>query len=333
MNAGCGCVRKALLVGSQVFLAPVHAVVFLLSFLLTLVPVFPTRTGLSNLRTRLGVRGCKAHGLLAGVFFNYYLYALEVFLLWPLGLETVEREDELLRYMLALREKYGLPSDRGFVVLGAHFSNIESAGAALCRVFRQGGFGEHVILAKPSSVRGVTKFFQVYRNQRGIRLLWTDRKDLLRQLLQHARSGDSLCFLVDQKPAIGGIFARFFNEWAAFPFAGPDVGLRFDMPVLHVTAKRILPGWFRLEFAEGENSRLRIARTLPLDVERTGTRYECRDVLTLHLGEKELRMAPVMSAFAGWLEVVVRQAPTQWFWDYRKWSRKPKSTFGSTALE
>lgn len=326
-----GQARKPLLVGVLLLLTPLHAIVGLFAFVLTWLPIFPTRTGLTNLRCRLGLGWLKSRGVLSVVYFNYYLYALEVFVLWPLGLETMEREDELLRFMLALREKYDMPSHRGFIVLGAHFSNIESAGAALCRVFQKGGMGEHVILAKPSALKLITAFFQFYRGRRGIRLLWTDRKDLLRSLLNHARAGDSLCFLVDQKPSSGGIFVKFFNEWAAFPYAGPDVGLRFECPVMHVTARRILPGWFRLEFAEGENSRLRIARPLPPDVQRTGTQYECREVYAQHLSEKELRMAPVLSAFAGWLEVVVRSAPSQWFWDYRKWSRKPKPMVGSST--
>jgi lauroyl/myristoyl acyltransferase len=315
--------RKALLIGVQLALLPVYAPVLLLCFFLTMVPTFPTRTGLANLKDRLSARGAGAHALLACVYFNYFVYLIEVVLLWPLGLEVVEGEADLLAYMGALKLKYGLPEKRGFVVVGAHFSNIESAGAALCRTFRDARMGDHVILAKPAASAWMTRLLDSYRTRRGIHLLWTDRKDLLRVLVEHARTGDSLCFLVDQKPASGGLFVRFFGAWAAFPYAGPDVGLRFEMPVLHVTARRILPGWFRLVYAEGENSHLRVARSMPPDVERSGTRYEVNEVYREQLTAKELRMAPIMGAYAGWLEAVIRSAPTQWFWDYRKWSRKP----------
>lgn len=322
--------RPFLLACLNVLLLPLYAFFLLAAFLATWVPMFPTRNGLANLRARMNISTFKARLILTGVFFQYAITTVEMAIIWPLGLMHLRNRAEFEAFVGALAKKYDL-SRHGLALLMAHHGHIEEMGEALSRALKVhrigGGKSELHALAKPAAFSLGTRYMGWYRNRRGIEVLWTDRKDLVRAMIQVAKSGGSLVFVADQKPDVGGIFARFFGEYSSFPYRGPDVAVNSGLAFLHGTARRLWPGCFEILFSEGHNSHLPAWESeprIPGNVESEPCEVWCNG-----LNDREIRMAPVVGAFAGWLEAVVRISLTQWCWDYRKWSRKPSA--GSQA--
>jgi lauroyl/myristoyl acyltransferase len=305
---------------------PLHLLFLLLALFATLLPLTPTQVAAENLKKRLGASRGKAFLFTCRMYFSYYIYFFESFVLRPLGLVCVLRQCDFEEYVLAVRAQYEVPKSVGNMLLSGHFGNIEVVGEAVARSLQRAHANSYVALAKPSALRIFTILLARMRKSRGIKQLLTDRKDLLRAMMACAKKGDSLGFLVDQKPTADGIFVEFFGLWAAFPYAGPDVALKFGQPVFHMAVVRRLPGYFHLEFAEGDNSHLKVASWAPDVITQKATPYSPNAVFEDASATKKVRMAPVMASYAGWLEALVRAHPSQWFWDYRKWSRQPKAT-------
>ena len=274
-------------------------------------PLNPTLVCQRNLRERLKVGWFVAYTFNVRIFLNYAVYFVETILVRSLDIEQVENQNELTAFLKQSRQKFG--AQKGFLFLSAHLSNIEAAGEALQRSCLMSGEGRYVVLAKPADTKWIQSFLTWMRQRRGLEILWTDRKDLLREMMKVCQGGNSLGLLVDQKPSQGGIFVQFFDRWAAFPVAGPELCVRAGMIIVHVCAVRTGLGKFRMEFAEGDNSHLGL-----------GQKAQMSPIHWEGLAEKERKVAPIFAAFAFWLEDLIRQFPTQWFWDYRKWSRQPK---------
>ncbi|NBW81826.1 hypothetical protein EBR21_08735 [bacterium] len=152
-----------------------------------------------------------------------------------------------------------------------------------------------IALAKPGRSEWITKTLAWYRNKRGIEVLWTNRKDLVKSMLQFLKNGRAVALLVDQKPSSAGNFVEFFGKQSAFPDGGIEVALRTKSNFIFVTSRRILPGVYTFEgrsLVAGENH--------------------------------SLNATTIISEYARWLEKVIVLSPWQWCWDYRKWSRQPQ---------
>jgi lauroyl/myristoyl acyltransferase len=283
---------------------------FPLAVLIAISPLTPARICRSNLSKQLKINHTKTIALTSRLFLNYSVYFLETAIVRTFGAEKIVNLNELISFLQDCKAKFG--AERGFIFLSAHMSNIEAAGEALKNACQAAGVGTYVALAKPSRSGAVQKFLSWMRLRRGLRILWTDRKDLLREMLKTCQQGNSLGFLVDQKPSSGGIFVRFFEDWAAFPVAGPELGIRTGLVFLHVCAVRTGVGTFKMVFAEGDNTHLGYEPYLASN-----------EVFRLGLNSKEIKVAPVLALYVCWLQELVSLNPSQWFWDYRKWSRQP----------
>jgi lauroyl/myristoyl acyltransferase len=173
-----------------------------------------------------------------------------------------------------------------------------------------------VALAQPSRVWGITELARWYRAKRGIATVLTGSRDVLLTLQGVGASGRSVGLLVDQKPRSGGVFIRFLEGAAAFPHKGLGVMVQQGTPALCAAAVRVFPGYFRYIYSDLSNEHL-------------------QDVTVSHLlPRNEIVHAPsgvhpvtikILAEFAAWLETEIRKSPTQWSWDYKKWSRKVPS--------
>ena len=311
--------KKAMLLTFNVMFIPVYFSVGLLAFLATWIPLFPSRVGLANLRERMGTSYWRSHILLTRVFMQYFYYFVELIFIWPLGLTILDEKDDLHLYLKSLVEKYELGSNRGFILAGGHFGNIETCGTAISHAFVKLG-KKCCVLAKPTKSKLLNRLFDWYRVSRNITVVMTSKSDLFKTMQEQILNGTSLGFVLDQKPKKGGVFVRFMGECAAFPFHGPNIGMKAAFPVVHIAAQRILPGHFRIRYAEGHNVHLAAYRNQG----RTEGNSLCpaNEICSPNSNETPSEIEEVLAGYVGWLEGLVRESPTQWFWDYRKWSRR-----------
>lgn len=321
--------RVFALAAVTLLLAPLFVFGALCAALLVCLPLFPTRTGTRNLRARLGASWLGARWQLFGVYMHYVSYAIEAFVLSPLGLVVMGNATECQKFFIQVQHKYGLARSTGFLMAGAHYGNIEALGGAVSGLLTAEFGTELYVLAKPSATPFLTRFIQSYRDSRGIRALLTDRKDLVRGMLECLKKGHTLGLLIDQKPASGGLFVSFFGKPCAFPVAGLELGVKLGIPVVYITARRIWPGYFKMLFADGSNLHLKPLSnagelTLPSSTPLGNTPVFAATLFDASLSPKQMRVAEMVAAYVGWLEGIVRAKPTQWCWDYRKWSREPK---------
>lgn len=296
-------------------LLPLYFVFFVFSCFAALLPIYPSRVAKKNFKNQLNYAQLKATWCTALVYLNYSFYFVEVFILYPLSLTHVFNTKNFQEFLkrVGSRKK----GNKGFVVLGSHLANIEEAGALMAREVEMFSKSTFVCLAKPARTRLMTVFLDWYRKTRKIGLLWTNRKDLVKELFRHSKNGSSLGFLVDQKPDAGGIYAKFFNDFAAFPNAGIEVPLRENLPVIFLTVRRLMPGLFYCYYSEASLNE-------GVDVEVGELVFCSAEILKTAASAKNDSNAYLMAQYCGWLEAVIRVAPTQWCWDYDKWSRQPK---------
>ena len=322
-------------------LLPVLCALCALALLLALVPITPTRTAHGNLRQRLGCSLWQALWRTWRLYIHYALYALEVVVYWPLGaLVEINRG----AYFAFLDEVDGCFSlherRRGILFLGGHYGVIEQIGGTTNEWLVSRGHAPIAVLAKPGRVALFTAMMDAYRRWRGFSVIWTSGRghNLVTRMSQAVESGSSLGLIVDQKPSRDGAFFEFFGAPAAFPYGGIAFGNERNMPCLATTARRLLPGWFWLEYALMTNAtsdqqppqevaRLLDRATVPFEPARhveTGPAAEATDTESAQRRRRgpDDQSLRVLGQFVGWLEAVIRKDPTQWSWDYKKWSRR-----------
>ena len=305
-----------------VILVPVLAVFSILAVLLALLPITPTRIARRNLRERMDYGGARSFATVVGVYLNYALYGLEVLVYWPLGAIIDTNDASYFEFLDLVSKAYDLGNrQRGVIFLGGHFSAIEQAGGTTNRFLMSRARPSLAVLAKPAPIQIFTWLMDCYRKLRSLEVIWTGgRAGFLSELSRCLQAGHSIGMIVDQKPNRGGIFIRFFGEFASFPFRGIAHALACDIPVVATNARRIAPGVFATEYILIPIQRLPAVDQSALQIALQ------RNSLTYHPAElfpqgDDAEVAQILSHFAGWLEVLVRKSPYQWCWDYRKWSR------------
>ncbi|NBO37975.1 hypothetical protein EBU99_05270 [bacterium] len=287
----------------NICLIPIYLFFALLAVLLALSPLFPARTARANLRTQFASDFFQTFYGTAAVLFHYFLIIIEDFVFWPLGILLI-RDNPTAHSMLNAASARAKENSRGLAVLSAHFGNIEVTADALNATLVPLVSEDTPVmaLAKPSSFPWATNLLSWYRKLRRIDVIWTNRKDLARAIIQNLRSGRALALLIDQKPSSAGHFQNFFNSPAAFPEGGVEIALRAQVEFVCIASRRLFPGVYTFEASE------------------------------IRFSDEPLKMQDVIQAYALWLESVIRMSPWQWCWDYRKWSRKPqKSTLKTPA--
>ena len=224
------------------------------------------------------------HGRMAkDVTYHQAISALEtvraIFRPGSVRLDDLER----LAEMLGRAERAG----RGTVIATAHLGSWELVGIAVTRVATKAFYG----LAKPAKIAALTVFLEQMRARMDVRVLWTGRKALLREMLQVLRRGESLAFVMDQKPEVGaGREVRFFGRPTPFVVGPAALAARTQCAVISVFCVRTAPFVYRVV---------------------------CEEIYPAEHGENdEQKMTQKMAAV---IERAVREAPEQWSWTYRRW--------------
>lgn len=316
--------RFAMLTLVNFVLLPAHLAFAVLATIMTFIPIFPTRIGLKNLTQQLKVSRVKAHFLLAGVYLNYCYYLYEIYFLSFLGLIVFDELDECTNAFGAIREKYkSHGGTQGILILGAHYSNFELLGFIISRGLKKKYGMKVYALTKPSRSKLVSAFWRWFRPLMGFHVIETNRSDLFEEMGNQARAGNCISLIADQKPKRAGLFIEFFGTYAAFPVRGLTVLKNANMPVIALASRRIFPGYAKVYYSEMHNAHLTIdKKSFSPEQAVCNLPYRRARVLETSRAEFDEVAVEIMSSFAGWLELVIHTGVTQWFWDYKKWSRK-----------
>jgi lauroyl/myristoyl acyltransferase len=276
-------------------LLPVYLAGFFVCFLLSLSPVFPARTARENFKNRLNLNSPTRILAASAILFHYFLIFIEDFILWPLGLIVLKEHskacDDVSSASLRAKQK-----SAGLAVLSAHFGNIEITAQYLNMLLTGHVYDAQKIiaLAKPARIPAVTKLLAWYRKLRDIEVLWTNRKDFVKVMMQSLKSGRAVALLIDQKPASQGFFVEFCGAKSAFPDGGVEIAVRSGADFVCAASRRLFPGVYTFE----------------------GCSIEFND-------NSPRSSETIINSYARWLESVIALSPLQWCWDYRKWSRIP----------
>ena len=179
-------------------------------------------------------------------------------------------------------------ADHGAVFISGHFANWEIMAAAICKrpvdclvTYRA--------LNNPHIDRRINKV----RHDYGIGVL-TPKGIGTRELMRALGSKRSVALLNDQK----------FNQGLAIPFFGHDamtapgpsrLALKYNVPIVFVTTRRTGPARFRVEVRE------------PFMPQQTGN--------------TDADVRACVEKITAWIEAEVRNNPTQWFWQHRRWPK------------
>jgi len=218
------------------------------------------------------------------------VFRTQVLLLFE-TLRFVYRPSEVL--ITGIEEAQGVLSrasdDCGVVIIAAHHGAWELAGYAAAKSLPRGFYA----LAKPSRTRWFTAALNEIRERLGMKVLWTDSKSLLKDMMAVAQRKDHLAFVMDQRPGkrSGGLICRFLRVEGTHIVQGPAMmAAKKNMPVVGVHAMRIGPYEYK---------------------------FFATEVLAKGHGlTDENQIAQLM---ADDLSRMIETYPEQWAWNYRRW--------------
>jgi Kdo2-lipid IVA lauroyltransferase/acyltransferase len=177
----------------------------------------------------------------------------------------------------------------GVVMITAHLGSWEMAAREARRAL---GRPFHA-LAKPSKSKWLTPILNQVREKMGVKILWTDSKTLLREMLKIADSQEHLGFVMDQRPG---------NRQAGHPCV-----------FLGVADTHIVPGPVLMA----------IRKNLPvcaIYLVRTGPcQYRVHTSSILPAGHGETDHQKVAQMMADDMSRMIMMYPEQWSWNYRRW--------------
>lgn len=183
---------------------------------------------------------------------------------------------------------------RGQIMISAHLGNWELIAQKSAELT---GKTYHA-LAKPARFRFVTKALDWQRSRMKIKVLWTEQKTLLRQMLIALQNGHWVSFVMDQKPQNRqGPEVTFFGHRLAFVSGPAAMSLRSGVPIMAVFCVRIGPSKYRM-----------ISQAI--------------DLSTI-----EPTPEAVSQVLATAIESAIKLYPEQWCWNYRRWKFPPKEEF------
>jgi lauroyl/myristoyl acyltransferase len=317
--------RISALIFLNIILTPIYIFLFMFCFFIAWTPAFPARTALQNIKNRLDMRGVYARYFVARVLLNYFFYFFEAFVFDVLKISqcSFPKDYDLEKTLTEIKRIYnGDGKNREIVYILGHMANVEMYVPPVLKIYQKERRKIYA-LAKPSRWNIANKMMLWYREGHGLGILWTDN-GVFRLMDKMIDEGHAMVMLVDQKPKIGGLFIEFFGKFSAFPTSGLKFCLNREMIVTYSSAQRIIPGWQRIFIRSGKNTHLAppLATTLKYvngdDLKKASLYAEEEGI-----APKSSSVAEEMCYFAAWFEEEIRKNPTQWCWDYRKWSREP----------
>jgi len=179
----------------------------------------------------------------------------------------------------------------GVVIIAAHHGAWELAGHAAAMCFDRAFYA----LAKPSKSKRLTRVLNEIRERLGMRVLWTDSKTLLKEMMAVSSRHEHLGFVMDQRPGNrqGGHVCEFLGVKDTHIVTGPAMlAVRKNMPVCGIYMVRT--GLCKYQFY--------VTEVLPLN----------------HGLDNEQRVAQMM---ADDMSRMIRLYPEQWAWNYRRWKK------------
>lgn len=194
----------------------------------------------------------------------------------------VEGLDELARTTQDL-----MAAGKGLIIITGHLGNWEFVARYTARA---SGRRFHA-LAKPSKLPELTKILDALRQRMNTAVLWTDSKNLLKDMLKLLKAGECLGFVMDQKPeGRVGPLVQFFDQPTEFVSGPAKLSIRQGSPVLAVFCMRIGVLQYRI-----------IQKLIvPAD----------------HGLNDDIELTQKM---ASTIEAVIRLYPEQWLWNYKRW--------------
>jgi KDO2-lipid IV(A) lauroyltransferase len=186
---------------------------------------------------------------------------------------------------------------RGIVVVAGHLGNWELAAAYLAAR----GISMDVIVRRMSN-RLFDRFLTETREKLGMHVVWDT--DAVQRAPRALREGRAVGFVADQGVrGLASTFVPFFGRPAKTPRGAAVFALRFDAPVVFVTALRRDDGKYH---------------------------FAAERVVAERSGDRETDTDAIVRRFTEVLEQWIRRAPEQYFWHHRRWRRQPPET--PTAL-
>jgi Kdo2-lipid IVA lauroyltransferase/acyltransferase len=182
---------------------------------------------------------------------------------------------------------------RGAVLVTGHLGNWELAGAY---VAARG-------IPLDAIARGMANpLFDAYLNhtREAMGMTVVHDSEAVRRTPRSLRAGRAVAFVADQGVmGLASTFVPFFGRPAKTPRGAAVFALRFDVPVVFVTALR----------KPNDRYRLVVER---IEAPRTGNR--------------DVDVDAIVARFTQHLEKWVRAVPAQYFWQHRRWRRQPPDT-------
>ncbi len=182
--------------------------------------------------------------------------------------------------------------DQGLIIVTAHCGSWEFVARSMVKASGRRFFA----LAKPSHVPEFTALLDDLRERMQTDVLWTDSKNLLRDMIKVLKAGDCLGFVMDQKPEgrVGPV-VDFLGQPTEFVSGPAKLAARHQCPVLAVFCMRTGPWRYRL-----------IYRLI------VGADHGLSD---------EIALTQMMATA---IEECIKVYPEQWVWNYKRW-RSPMS--------
>jgi KDO2-lipid IV(A) lauroyltransferase len=191
----------------------------------------------------------------------------------------------------AIEEAHAL--GRGIVIVSGHFGNWELAGAYL----PARGIPLDVIVRRQGNPL-FDRFLEETRQILGMEVV--NDADAVRRAPRALREGRAVGFVADQGVlGLASTYVPFFGRPAKTPRGAAVFALRFNAPVVFITAVRLPGGTYR---------------------------FVAERVIAPRTGEREADSDAIMLRFSEILEGWVRRYPDQYFWHHRRWKRQPPDT-------
>lgn len=218
------------------------------------------------------------------VFRSQALVALETFkhqlsrrdLIHVAGLDELGREVERLS-----------APGKGMIVATAHHGSWEMVASLTAKVSGK----TFVALAKPSKLPEFTEVLDKLRGRGNTQILWTDSKNLLRDMMKTLKQGGNLGFVMDQKPEgrVGPI-VDFLGQPTEFVAGPAKLAARHQSAVIAIFCMRTGPWEYRI-----------VSET----VVEAAHEISDEQVLTQ-------KMATAITK-------AIQLYPEQWVWNYKRW--------------
>lgn len=189
----------------------------------------------------------------------------------------------------ALRELF---SDRGVILLTAHFGNFELLGATICRL----GIPLTAVM-RPLDDPRVNRYLVASREASGLALLY--KKGVMAVAGHVIDGGGALCFIADQDAGRKGLFVDFFGRKASTYKSIGLLAMQKRVPIIVGYAARTRKGFH-----------------YRLDVQRI--------IQPEEWASQADPLFWITQTFSHALEAAVRRYPEQYLWVHRRWKHQPR---------